>query len=111
MGKKRDLSDFEHSLVVGARRAGLSLSETADLLGFTEFGVKNMKSSVQVGTDLVMVWYGGDIFVAHFGSLSTNGALIKCHRLPEYCCWSCLSLHYHGGPSTSRRIWDSVTKL
>lgn len=59
MGKKRDLSDFKRSLVVGARRAGLSLSETADLLGFTEFGVKNMKSSVQVGVDLVMVWYGG----------------------------------------------------
>lgn len=55
MGKKRDLSDFECSLFVGARRAGLSLSETADLLGFTEFGVKNMKSSVQVDADLVMM--------------------------------------------------------
>ncbi|KAI5086988.1 hypothetical protein C0J45_24461, partial [Silurus meridionalis] len=34
MGKKGDLSDFEHGIVVGARRAGLSISETADLLGF-----------------------------------------------------------------------------
>ncbi len=35
MGKKGDLSDFEHGMVVGARRAGLSISETADLLGFS----------------------------------------------------------------------------
>ncbi len=32
MGKKWDLSDFEHGMVVGARRAGLSISKTADLL-------------------------------------------------------------------------------
>ncbi len=35
MGKKEDLSDFEHGMVVGARRAGLSISKTADLLGFS----------------------------------------------------------------------------
>ncbi len=35
MGKKVDLSDFERGMVVGARRAGLSISETADLLGFS----------------------------------------------------------------------------
>ncbi len=35
MGKKGDLSDFEHGMVVGARRAGLSISKTADLLGFS----------------------------------------------------------------------------
>ncbi len=35
MGKKRDLSDFKHGMVVGARRAGLSISKTADLLGFS----------------------------------------------------------------------------
>ena len=34
-GKKFDLSDFERGMVVGARRAGLSISETADLLGFS----------------------------------------------------------------------------
>ncbi len=34
MGKKGDLSDFECGMVVGVRRAGLSISETADLLGF-----------------------------------------------------------------------------
>ncbi len=33
MGKKGDLSDFERGMVVGARRASLSISETADLLG------------------------------------------------------------------------------
>ncbi len=34
MGKKGDLSDFEHEMFVGARRAGLSISKTVDLLGF-----------------------------------------------------------------------------
>ncbi len=35
MGKKGDLSDFERGMVVGARRAGLSISKTSDLLGFS----------------------------------------------------------------------------
>ncbi len=35
MGKKGDLSDSERGMVVGARRAGLSISKTADLLGFS----------------------------------------------------------------------------
>ncbi len=35
MGKKGDLSDFERGMDVGARRAGLSILKTADLLGFS----------------------------------------------------------------------------
>ncbi len=35
MEKKADLSDFECGMFVGARRAGLSISNTADLLGFS----------------------------------------------------------------------------
>ncbi len=35
MGKKGDLSDFERGMVVGARRADLSISKTPDLLGFS----------------------------------------------------------------------------
>ncbi len=35
MGKKGDLSDYERGMVVGVRRAGLSISKTADLLGFS----------------------------------------------------------------------------
>ncbi len=34
MGKKGDLSDFERGMVVGARRAGLSISKTAIYLVF-----------------------------------------------------------------------------
>ncbi len=34
-GKKGDLSDFERGMVVGVRRAGLSISKTADLLGLS----------------------------------------------------------------------------
>ncbi len=35
MGKKGDLNDFERGMVVGARQTGLSISKTADLLGFS----------------------------------------------------------------------------
>ncbi len=35
MGKKGILRDFESGMVVGARRAGLNISKTADLLGFS----------------------------------------------------------------------------
>lgn len=35
MGKTRVLSDFECGMVVGARITGLSISETAVLLGFS----------------------------------------------------------------------------
>ncbi len=35
MGNKGDLSDLERGMVVGARRAGSSMSKTADLLGFS----------------------------------------------------------------------------
>ncbi len=54
MGKKGDLRDFECGIVVGLRRAGLSISKTADLLGFprttisrfTENGPKKRKYPV-----------------------------------------------------------------
>ncbi len=60
MGKKGDLSDFECGMVVGARRAGLIISKTTDLLGFsctqpslgfTEYGPKNRKYSVSGSVD------------------------------------------------------------
>ncbi len=35
MGKKGDLCDFERGMVVGARRTGLNISKTDDLLGFS----------------------------------------------------------------------------
>ncbi len=58
----------------------------------SEFGVKNMKAWIHPALSQwfrlvvvdVMVW--GDIFLAHFGPLSTNRASFKRHSLPEYCC-------------------------
>jgi len=35
MGKKDDLRNFERGMVVGARRAGLIISQSAQLLGFS----------------------------------------------------------------------------
>ncbi len=192
MGKKGELSDFERGMVVGARRAALRISKTADLLGFlrttisrvyrewsekekissewqlcgwkclvdvrgqrimgrlvrddrkatvnqitTRYnqGMQNtisertthrkniawpdessfllwhsdgrvriwhkehesmdpscLVSTVQAGVGGVMVW---GILLAHFGALSTNWTLFKCHSLPEYCCWLCPSLWLH----------------
>ncbi len=55
MGKKGDLSDFEHEMDVGARRAGLSISKVLLIywdfqaqpsLGFTENGPKKSKYPV-----------------------------------------------------------------
>lgn len=53
IGKEGDLSDFEISMIFGSRWAGLSISETADLLywdfpfwGFTEKGSQNEKFQV-----------------------------------------------------------------
>ncbi len=39
MGKKGDLSDFKCGMVVGSRRAGLSIYKTADLLGFLQMNI------------------------------------------------------------------------
>ncbi len=65
MGKKGDLSDFERGMVVGARRAGLSISKTA------EFSC--LVATVQAGGS-VMVW---EIFSWH-----TLGPLVPIeHRL------------------------------
>lgn len=38
-------------------------------------------------------WCNCVMDTALFGPLSINWALFKCHSLPEYCCWSCLSVH------------------
>ncbi len=35
-------SDFERGMVVGARRAGLSISKTADLLGFSHTAISRV---------------------------------------------------------------------
>ncbi len=42
MGKKGDLSDFERGMVVGARWAGLNISKTADLLGFSRTTISSV---------------------------------------------------------------------
>jgi len=35
LGKQGNLSNFEHGMVDGARRAGLNISQSAQLLGFS----------------------------------------------------------------------------
>ncbi len=42
MGKKGDLSDFEHGMVFGARRAGMSILKTADLLGYSRTNISRV---------------------------------------------------------------------
>uniref|UniRef100_A0A669DEJ3 Tc3 transposase DNA binding domain-containing protein n=1 Tax=Oreochromis niloticus TaxID=8128 RepID=A0A669DEJ3_ORENI len=42
MGKSRDFSEFERGMIVGARRAGCSLSQTANLLGCSRTAVSRV---------------------------------------------------------------------
>ncbi len=42
----------------------------------------------------------GGIFLAHFGSFSTNWASFKLHSLPEYCFWPSPSLYDYSAPSS-----------
>ena len=44
MGKECDVSDFDRYMIVGARRAGLSTSVTADLLPFSHTTVSRVYS-------------------------------------------------------------------
>ncbi len=92
MGKKWDLSGYERGIVVGARRADLSISKTADLLGFsrtnmfTENGPK--VSGYQAGDGGVMVW---GMFSWH-----TLGLLVPTeHRLNTTVYLSIIGDHVH----------------
>ena len=42
MGKKCGLSDIDHQMSIGARQGSLSISETADLLGFPRITVSRV---------------------------------------------------------------------
>lgn len=41
-GKKGDFSDFERGMIVNGRWAGPSISETADLLGFSHITISRV---------------------------------------------------------------------
>ncbi len=67
----------------------------------SEFGVKNMKAWIILLCLNGSGWWCngvGDIFLAHFWSLSTNWILCKHHSLPEYCCWPYPSLYDYSAP-------------
>ena len=50
MGKKCDLSDFDHGMIVGATQGGLNISETDDLMGLSRRTVSPGFSSIRLNT-------------------------------------------------------------
>ena len=65
MGKTSDKTDFEPGMIIGARRAGSNISETAGVMGFScttqsrvyqEWPHPCLVSKVQAGGGGVMVW-------------------------------------------------------
>ncbi len=68
----------------------------------SEFGVKTWKHGSILPCLNGSGWWWcngvGDIFLAHFGHLSTNWASFKRPSLPEYCCWPCPSLYDYSVP-------------
>lgn len=56
MGRKGDLIDFLSDMVVGAEPAGLSISETADLVGFSHTTISRVYSvMVTIWTHLGLI--------------------------------------------------------
>ena len=45
--EKRDLSNFDRGMIAGARQAGLSISGTADLLGFLSTTVFTQNGAIK----------------------------------------------------------------
>ncbi len=58
IGTKGDLSDFERGIVVGARQAGLSISKSADLLGFSRTTIFRVSSERQLSGQKCLVVRG-----------------------------------------------------
>ncbi len=60
MEKKEDLRDFERGMIVGARRAGLSISKTADLLGFSRTTISRVyrerSEKEKISSEWAVVW-------------------------------------------------------
>lgn len=102
IGKKGNLGDFVHGIVVGARQTGLSISENADVLGFPPTtvslyyrGLEKRKDPVGCSSLGKKVLLMADVFVSASYTVYThtiyNLVLVGFTCLASFCLlvWFC----------------------
>ena len=106
MRKKGDLSYFEHGVVVGARRAGLRISETVDLLEFSHTTISNVYREWSKKQKIFSVWQ----FCGLKGLVTGQRRMSSLVPDDTDTTVTKITTHYHQGNAISECITYRLTK-